>query len=289
MNTVIIPCYQRPEMLYYCLEQIKKAEGAEENFYLFQIDVGFDRALIPIIDLFPFVKEKRFTNRTPYKLTKQSYSLLNAYLYAAEISSNLVYLIEEDIMIASDFFRYHEAVQKKNDVFASLSTTNNNRSIEDAGGENEYYFSSGDYCSLGVCMKKEIIKNFITPHYNTVYFYKPIEYIRAKFPPSAIGDSFAEQDGLIRRIQMEWGLPTVYPYVPRAFHAGFYGKNRGKIKNMDAKNKIKYVGEIIFSDQKMKDNAIRPEYYMDSKPINLDIPKQKNYQLKQLSDAITAQ
>lgn len=188
-------------------------------------------------------------------------------------------------MIASDFFRYHEQVQKGK-VFASLSTENHNRNVEQEGDDNEYYYSERDYCSLGVCMKKGVIKNFIAPHFNSVYFYKPIEYIKQKFPNSFIGDAFAEQDGLIRRIQAGSGLPTAYPFTPRAFHAGFYGKNRGKKVNMDMKAKIKFVGDIIFSPEKMKAYSANPDYYRDSRPVNLDLPKQKSYKLKQLSDAI---
>ncbi len=274
MEIVLIPVYQRPEFLYYCLDQIKKAFNAANYHYVFQIDVGYDPAILPIIRKFPFSKELMYTEATGYGLMKQSYSLLKGYMYSSEKSDNLVYLIEEDIMIASDFFLYHTEVQK-NEIFCSLSTENTNSKIHPTKDIDKYYFSTGDYNSLGVCFKKSIIIDYIKPHFIKEYMITPVDYLQKKFPGSKIGKFFAEQDGLIRRVQETSGLPTVYPCTPRAYHAGYYGKNRGKKHpSRDLKSRIAQVGSIIFDNKRMKAHALNPEYYEDSKPVNLNIEPQ---------------
>lgn len=274
MNTVLLPNYFRPEMLYYCLNQIKKAEGAEKNHYVFQLDYGFNHMLLNIIRGFPYSHEIRIQKRVKiHRDAKQSYNLLEGYMYCAEKSSGLVFMIEDDVMISNDFFVLHETIHKMlPDIFCSIAVENPNRKLNFEKKEpSMIYITSGDYCSLGVCFSKNIIKKMIVPHCNSNYFNAPSDYIRQTFPRSEISGAYSEQDGLIRRIQTESGRAIVYPVVPRAYHAGYYGKNRKKYISGSLASKIKTVGEIIFNDQAMRSAAMIPEYYEDSKPINLNI------------------
>ena len=41
-----------------------------------------------------------------------------------------------------------------------------------------------------------------------------------------MGNCFTEQDGLIERVMLKSGRKVAFPFVSRAYHAGFYGYHR---------------------------------------------------------------
>lgn len=281
-HIVLIPAFSRPEFLFWAIARIKLARGHENNHYIFQLDYGYDYniplSVIKECGLNHEIRESGFTN---YTVGKQSHNLINGYLYAykkAKETGGLVIMIEEDIMISTDFFEFHEKVHAQEpNIFCCLSTSNHNRIVRESGDESEYYESTKDYCSLGVSFKPEIIEKYLVPHFTQVYLRDPVGYCKKHFPESFIGDYFAEQDGLIRRLQHQSGLPTVYPFVPKAYHAGFYGYNRKTKLKMPFAKRIDYVGAIIFSEEEMRKNAGKPEWFDDSSPVKLQIEPQEKY------------
>ena len=289
MNVVLIPCWRRPEFLWHCLENIKLAEGAADLHYIFRPDHGYDPDLLKVIDAFPFKHEAVPTKRTPYQLGKQSYSLLTGYQYAAQRTNGLVFMVEEDVMVARDFFRWHiEVHRQRPDLFCSIAVANPNRSptpiIDDTGS---YYLSGNDYCSLGLCFRSEVIQQRIQPACESAYFINPVTYCERRFPGSPIGKAYAEQDGLIRRIQIALGEehPIAWPWSPRAYHAGFYGKNRGAGPLLKLDARIKHLADIIYSDEAMRIFAKHPAWYADSRPINLTPEPWNEQRLLPLNEA----
>lgn len=280
MNHCLIPAYFRPEMLHFVLKQIEKAEGAEKLHYVFNVDFGFNHTILSVIRHFPFSHEIRIQKRFEgHKDAKQSFNLLDGYLYCAARTDKLVYMIEDDIMISNDFFKFHEQAQQFPN-FCTIGVKNPNRKIYEMEVSNiDIYKTNNDYCSLGVCFDKDVINKHIAPHINKEYFNNPYKYVENHFPKSGISGSYCEQDGLIRRIQMQLDLPIIYPVVPRAFHAGFYGKNRKKYISGSFEQRKKYVEKIIFDDEQMRLNAMIPEYYEDSRPCNLTIEHWENLKL----------
>ena len=268
-DIVLIPCWRRPEFLYICLEQISKAEGADNLHYFFSVDNGYDPQILDVINLFQFSKEVYVRPRSAYKLGKQSYNLLKGYEYCAEKAKEFVFMIEEDVFIANDFFKWHYAVQADKELYASIGTKNNNYNLlpEESLGD---YYTHSSYQSLGVCFRKETILNKIKPHIKDEYFSKPMEYVGKYFPHSPIGKIWAEQDGLIRRIGE--GGPVAFPVWPRAFHAGFYGYNRPQVVTMptNIERRVAKVKEIAFDPEKMKLAVKHPEYFNDSVPVPLE-------------------
>lgn len=275
-NVVLMPCFDRPEFFYWSTRFLLKAVGAENYHYVFLMDYGFSKLHLDIIhgkngfEPFPHSFEVVETRQSSFGMMKQSYNVLGGWNYAAGKSKEYVILVEDDVMVANDFFHWHESMQMLNS-FAVLSTENHNRKLDiDMSREDAFYFSTGDYCSLGVSMHKKTIKEHILPHCNLNYYKRPVDYCVSKFPNSSIGKFFAEQDGLIRRIQEHSNLLTIYPYTPRAYHAGFYGKNRKQNRpGIGLHEKIERIAQIIFSDEAMKRNALNPHFYTDSRPINL--------------------
>jgi hypothetical protein len=183
-------------------------------------------------------------------------------------------MVEEDVMVGRDFFTFHQAIHKAElTLFCSLSTKNHNRQVTTTSDPSAYYLTTDDYCSLGVCFKRETILQHIAPHVGRPYYLNPTNYSVKTFPASKFERGYSEQDGLIRRIQEQLGpdRPIAYPHQPRAFHAGFYGYNRGPRKGGALDMIIGEVGLIIYHRERMKIASQRPEFYADSEPVPLQL------------------
>jgi hypothetical protein len=277
-DVLLIPCWRRPEFLWHCLDNLSRAEGIGELHVLFRADTGYDHANREVIEEFA----PRFASHQldepvpcPYKRTKQSANVLGGYLLAAQLSRRYVFMVEEDIMVARDFLRWHYAVQASQPrLFCSIGTRNTNRRVPDSSEAEIYYLTSEDYCSLGVCFERSVIGTLIAPHVTRAYFSDPRSYCQRAFPDSRIGAGYVEQDGLIRRIQESQGVrrPIAYPYRPRGFHAGYIGYHRpGSIPGTLAE-RIRQVGEVIYNVEAMRAAAERPEAFHDSMPVPLETP-----------------
>ena len=285
MDVVVIPCWRRAELLYHALHHIQRAEGADQFHYIFRMDHGHSAELHEVVRGFPFNHEIAVTARTNYRHTKQSYSVLSGYALAAEKTDGLVFLIEEDIFIATDFFRWHREVHAQQpDLFCSIGVANHNRTMQDTGAHDEYYLSDLDYCSWGVCYKSDALRRFVLPHANPTYYANGAGYIRKHLHGSPIGEGFTEQDGLIRRIQWKAGTtpPIAYPYQARAYHAGAYGYNRGDQPGGTLADRINLVSSFAYSPEAMRTFAERPEFVQDSTPIDLNAPAWQTLRMKPL-------
>lgn len=274
MDTLLIPCWGRPEFLHHTLDNLVRTGDMNTVHVIFKMDHAFHADIPKVIESWKEHISSFSLSPTPktgYTVTKQSHNLLSGYAQAAELSTGLVFMVEEDIMVSRDFFRYHRAIHAKEDLFVSLSTMNHNRHVKVTTDPEAYYLSHGDYCSLGACFKKEVIQSHILPHATKEYYGNPYKYCERVFPSSSLNRSMVEQDGLIRRIQKAQHLPTAYPHVPRAFHAGWYGYNRRKYVTGTTQQKTDRLSRIIYNDDMMRLNSLNPAFYADSQPVNLDI------------------
>jgi hypothetical protein len=279
MNALFIPCYNRPEFLWHCLDNLTRCEGIENIHVIFKPDSGYHPDNLRVIEQYT----DRLTSyevRAPLPpvapLTKQSKNVLDGYKYAATQTDELIYMVEEDVMVSTDFLTYHEAIHTAEPgLFASLSTKNPNRNVTTTEDPEAYYLTTGDYCSLGVCMRASVFNDHIDRHMTGNYYRNPIRYMGETFPNSDLNKSQAEQDGLIRRIQHESELPLAYPHLPRAFHSGFYGYNRRQYITGTLEKKIQRIADTIYDPANMLAASLSPAYYQDSIPVNLNTPKWK--------------
>lgn len=274
MDTVVTPLYKRPEYFKLWTEILQTVDGAGDQFYIFCLDYGYDTVHDHLLKSFPYDYGIIKTPRTQYRLTKQSYNVLNGMMAGAKHSTGLVYYIEEDIFLAKDFFRFHREVHRQQpDIFCSIGTKNNNTSYDVTDDENSYYLSTnGDYQSLGSCFKKEVINEMIGRHFREEYFKDPVKHCTKHFPASSIGKFFVEQDGLIRRILEQSGKATAFPHVPRGFHGGMYGYNRrdDQVKKMSIEQRVEKIKRVAFDKEALKKYVQHAEYYADSEPCRLD-------------------
>jgi hypothetical protein len=274
-DVVVLPCWGRPEFLWHCLDNLTRAEGIGDVHLLFRPDTGFLPDNIEVIhsfaDRLPSFQIS-LPEPCPFRRTKQSANLLLGYLHAAAQARHYVFLVEEDTMVARDFFRWHRAAHAAaGALFCSIATRNPNRTVAVPADPEGYYLSSGDFSANGVCFDKSLVQRLIAPHVNMAYFRRPKKYLRRHFPASAVGLGFVEQDGLLRRIQEQSNVPIAYPCVPRGYDAGFYGYNRAGGVEGSMQDRVRRLAATIYSPDTMRSVA-SPEFIDRCMPVNLQPP-----------------
>jgi len=162
---------------------------------------------------------------TPWR--GNSANVLEALKLAGSLAGEFVFLVEDDVIVADDLFRWSYAVHRQEEPFASVAVRNTNGGApaNTPDDPEAFYLSQRDYSSLGVCLPLAAVDE-IVKHALPEYFSNPIGYCMAMFPHSRLNKIHAEQDGLIRRIIERDALHVAWPCRPRAFHAGFVGYNR---------------------------------------------------------------
>jgi hypothetical protein len=282
-NVVIIPCFKRPEYLAIMLKYIELSDLACEQKYLFAYDFGADTDNLKVIDEFPF--EKIITKRAPrYGLTKQSANILMAYKEACQMTDGKIFLIEDDIFIGKDFFKWHLQIHDDNpDIFCSIASRNHRQSFDTTNNYDEYYKGGlSDYQSWGVCWTKKVLIEFVINHFNRNYLFSPVSYCKSiAIKESVVGSGYVEQDGLIRRIKERCGLDSIFPHVPRCYHAGVYSYNRNLKRKLTGSltDKINQLINILSVPELYKSWCENEDFYKDSMPVDLTIDCKTKYKL----------
>jgi hypothetical protein len=275
-DIVVMPGHSRPEYFKVWTELVQKAHGADELFYLFCLDSGYDKKYDELISEFPYeCGIIRMPEQPGLALGKQSRNVLNGLVAAAQHTDELVYYVEEDVFIGVDFFRWHKEIHKREkDIFCSIGTKSNNFRYDVDGFVSHYFLTSEcDYQALGSCFKKSVILDLIYPHFNDAYLNNPTAYCLRNFPLSSIGKIWTEQDGLIRRILELKKMKVAFPCLPFAFHSGFYGYNRQpEVMRKTYDEKLALTREVCFDRAKMRawQEGMGESYWKDSIPCELD-------------------
>lgn len=286
-DIVLIPCWRRPEMLWHCIDNLCRADGIDELHVVFRPDNGYDPDNIQVINSFADRLDSfeiQLAPSCPYRRSKLSANVLLGYMHAAAATRRYVYLVEEDIMVARDFFRWHQGVHVQHtELFCSIAVHNHNREVVTPNDSEGYYLSQFDYCSWGGCFDHAVITDRFSAHIQPAYFSRPKHYLRRHFPASRVGLGYVEQASLIRRVQERSGRPIAYPAVPRAFHAGFYGRNRAGGMTGALAERVRRLQGVIYDRTAMRSLALSEAFAADSEPVNLDIDRAGCAKLKELA------
>ena len=272
----MIPAYNREDCLTITLEQIAKT--AEQNifYYLFVLDTGFRSTVLGICNRWLKSHKGEVLRIDPSQARspiKQSYALYKGYHRALEITSNYVFMIEDDIAISNRFFEWHyKILEKLPDVQLSIGTRQRDIPYPLVKDFDSYIIRS-DYQSLGVCWRKDALYGALQL-FKPEYWHDPFGYIERVYPQ--VRQHFvASQDGLIHKHIIANGLRVAFPVYPRAFHFGVAGANR-PVKRITGtlEQKIAKVKQIAFNEAALKAelakyNAPLDPYFYDSIPIDL--------------------
>jgi hypothetical protein len=238
-DRVIIPTYFRPEYLYLCLEHIAQAEGGRD----LQIHVLHDHHIGESGNLSQLEADMRivrdrfehgvfkfiyFYDRPAHSSYGNSLCVLEGYVEALKHYPERVYMIQDDVMVAPDFFRWHLALQKRfPNCFCSSGWYNPHQLIGN-DRPNAYVRSEIDYASIGVCWPHEALAE-VVQHACADYYYNPIQYLATHFPNAPWPpEHWREEDGLIKRMILQPGAhrTTLWPLKARCAHIGVTGYHR---------------------------------------------------------------
>lgn len=238
-DIVIVPSFYRPEYLYVCLEHILAAEGgAEKEIWIFQDrhtrDLPHMAQKLPEIERIanefrPKFAGLKYTVRPPHDYVGNPYNFLEAYKEAHATDARFVYLVEEDVFIAKDFFRWHEALQTRADYFVTMGWHQlRNPDVKKSTDQNAIVNSTCDFSSIGVCWKREklaeVVKHAVPQYYGTMRVYLAQNFPHCPIPPV----QWTEQAGLIMRVLLQGAGTRLVgaPALSRCAHIGIFGYHR---------------------------------------------------------------
>lgn len=112
-DIVMIAAWRRPEFLLMSLSHVWAATYADDHEYIFIFDHDVDPLVRAVAQAFP-ASHKRMHYAPQHEfMTGNSFNLLEGYRYAHMVArmlkSELVYLLEEDVWVARDYFGFHRA------------------------------------------------------------------------------------------------------------------------------------------------------------------------------------
>jgi hypothetical protein len=241
-DIVIMPAYFRPEYTALALEYLAAADGAKDKEVWVEQDRAFQNAGYLTQEL-PLMRQVvnahalghsfaklEYRERTPNPYMGNPCNFLEAYKRAYEQTDvRYVYLVEDDVLVSKDFFRWHEAVQATDDFFVTVGWhCVRNPEVKPSTDPTEYITSYRDYSSIGVCWQREKLAPLVK-HATPVYYQAMAPYLGRAFPGSPIpAGQWTEQAGVVTRLLHETpGKRLVaWPSLRRCSHVGVAGYHR---------------------------------------------------------------
>lgn len=229
---VVVPAWRKPDFLAAALHRLALAEDSctENVGYVISVDRHPDPDVLEVAWQFRDDRAPGLVvvKKRVHEYHGNSFNVLHGLMDALKMpGATRIHLVEDDIFVGIDYFDYHRAAHDLvPEAFAVSACRNQNDTAvgEQSGGESQLRCHAS-YQSLGVSFQRKILYR-LASYAQDGYFRDPIGFCRAIFPDSRIPAPHAEQDGLLNRIRESHGLKTVYPDVPRAYHAGFVGYHR---------------------------------------------------------------
>lgn len=240
-DVVIMPAYFRPEYTALALEYLAAADGAKEKEVWVEQDRAFGNvghllqelpAMRQVVNAYALsgkFAKVMYSERVPNGYIGNPCNFLEAYKKAFEQKDiRYVYLVEDDVIVSKDFFRWHEAVQELDDFFVTVGWhCVRNPEVKPSTDPTEYITSYRDFSSIGVCWKREKLEPLVR-HARPEYYRAMPTYLGQAFPGSPIpAGQWTEQAGVITRLLHETRTRLVaWPSLRRVSHVGVHGYHR---------------------------------------------------------------
>jgi hypothetical protein len=255
-DIVIVPTFDRPEFLWLCLEHILAAEGNQEKEIWLCEDIHEDKpkSFTTQIDMLATIRhfEKQFpwfqyTAMVPHKKYGNSWNVTSALAKARAIGSPLTYIIEDDVLITKDFFTWHADcfykgltpwVSCAGRLNSSLNFESNGRYAMDETCKDVRALKAvvGAYISWATCFPWHSLDQAVK------LFWNDFEYCPG-----------VEQDMMIQNYMLQNQLSSIWPYVPRAYHLGWYSYHRiaGDNPYGTLEQKVDYLRRIVYDKNQL--------------------------------------
>lgn len=226
-DIVVVPVFQRPELLALALEAVTKADHADEHFYVFRLDRGHDPDNVSVISRFPF--DHKIVEVHAHGYAGDAFNTLMGYQQGLNegkrTGAGLVYLLQEDVIVARDFFAFHREVQRRYLPFVAASFYIQKWVPTQPPPRTDAAFLSRRFHPYGLSWRPENLGP-ILKHATPEYLADQRGYVERTFPNSAIGHGLGEQDWLIDNVMQLLREKCLVPSCPRAYDAGYYSDRR---------------------------------------------------------------
>lgn len=260
-DVVIVPTFDRPEFLWLCLENIAAADGWQDSVILVCEDIHADKPksftveieMLATIRYFEkvFGQNFRYRHMTPHTTYGNSLNLLRAFQESECCGYELICVVEDDVLVTKDFFLWNQRlfdlplkpwVVCAGRLNRSLNFESNGRYAMDESIRDVMMCKSvvGAYNSWATCFPRSSVTSFL----------KEIT-CDTDFKPGV------EQDMLIQDYMRKHKLSSAWPYVPRAFHVGWYSyhRNGGIIPQGTLEQRVSVLRSIVMKQSKLREIA----------------------------------
>jgi hypothetical protein len=265
-DLLIVTSFNRPEMLFLCLEHLRACPELDECV----VEIWIDRAANGDVDadvrdvaasLIHPAKKVMIPMPCALDQVKPNYvapyALARAYYRSR---CRYVILVEDDIMVSPDFIRYHRTAQELGQDFCVLGYT----ASGDRGNASTVHRSMC-FSPWGVSWKRQSLGRFVE-HFTSEYFRDIHSYVERAF--LGTGREDAGWDGLVHRVVRRDRLTAIVPSRSRCFHAGIYGKNR----RADSRLRPGTVAEKVAELRERFNNAEwMTKDYQDCRPCSMEV------------------
>lgn len=237
----VVPTLKRPEMLALSLERLKAA--IKQSPIPVDVQVYLDDCTPERVVEVEYVISEYFPTATLFQSEKHVYAPSGCYNILAALKGgfksgqDFVFLVEEDVMVAPTFFEKHLEMHGIGSFFGqSLIFASCGRLIDRYG--------PGYYTNPGACFHRSIL-SLIVPHINDAFFADRRGYLNRVFTPFEEASDL--DDGLIRHVHRQSGLPLRFPDKPIVAHQGFhaYGKYAGYKTEGTIQERIQQLREML--------------------------------------------
>lgn len=256
-DLIILPTFDRPEFLWLCLENLAEVFGDSQDIPMIWVceDIHADKPKSFTIEMEYLAVHREWQQKlgyhyfatSPHTTYGNSYNVLRALQSAHMAHYRYVYLIEDDVLVTPDFFKWNESVHETFKPWASCAGRLN-RSLNFAMNGPEAIDES--IKDPGACRASVTAYN----SWATCFSVEALKYI-SSFAANYEGFTAGqEQDIMIQRYIRAAKKTTIWPYVPRAYHMGWYSYHRdGSMKLYGTlEEKVKALRASVVNPTKLK-------------------------------------
>jgi hypothetical protein len=239
-DIVLVPTFARPEYLQLCLEHLAAADGGADKI----VSVSHDRHtndpghIRNEVHLSKEITKRfegkfkhiQFIEKDPHPYIGNPCNFLDLYkgAFIRQPFFRYIYLVEDDVLVAKDFFKWHEAVQARGDYFITVGWhCIRNPEVKQSTDPTAYIESTRDFSSIGICWKRDKLGAMVK-HAVKEYYQSHRVYLTKAFPGSPINPgTWTEQAGIVTRLLHETKNRWVaWPSLSRVAHVGISGYHR---------------------------------------------------------------
>jgi len=277
MDTVLVVAHRRPEMLALCLERLGEAHAGYHPSRGCTTYVLLDRGYDPECEEVARMHGGEGSIiRRDHRTAGNNYNVLEGFreVVEREKAGATVHLIEEDVMVARDYFHFADMAHRAFPTTAFCVTACESLTLQNRGARTRHdpkaVFFSPRYQSLAMSFSVENLREHVLPHARQEYYDNPRQYMAEHFSTSKIGHGMGEQDCLIDNVMHDRGLKCIVPCSPRAFHAGWYGGTRSAWRPEGSTWRERYaqVRAILANPERLQ--SVAGKYAHDCRPCPLE-------------------